>query len=219
MKKAIVFGASGFIGSHLVKGLLADPEFGEVTVVVRKPLKMKHPKLKTLIGDLNTLPELRHEIKGDALFISLGTTKKKTPDQKEYYKIDHDYPLLAAKYAKENGVKSIHLVSSVGADTKSSFFYTKTKGETMEDIIALNFEQTHIFEPSVLMGTRTEKRMMEKSLIGFFKVINPLFVGKSSRFRGIEAKDIALAMQKAEKQDAGKVTIYQWKEMQKLLKS
>ncbi|MFZ1845621.1 MAG: NAD(P)H-binding protein, partial [Saprospiraceae bacterium] len=165
MKKAILFGATGFIGSHLLLELLNNESYEKVTIVVRKDINIKHTKLNTLIGDFKTLPLLKEHIKADDVFIALGTTKKQTPDLIEYYKIDHDYPVLAAKMAKENGAKSVFVVTAIGANPNSSIFYTKTKGETERDIIALDYEHTNIFQPSMILGSRKAHRPMEKIFI------------------------------------------------------
>src|SRR5437868_9910195 len=100
MKKAILFGASGFIGSFLLQELLNDKDYEKVTIVVRKPLNVSHPKLVILTGDFNSLPGLRDQLVADHIFIALGTTKANTPDEVKYYQVDHDYPVLAAKTAK-----------------------------------------------------------------------------------------------------------------------
>jgi uncharacterized protein YbjT (DUF2867 family) len=216
-KKAILFGASGFVGSYLLEGLLNDPDYSQVTIVVRKDLNMSHPKLKTLIGDFYSLASIQHEIQADEVFIALGTTKKNTPDEKVYYQVDHDYPVLAAKIAKENGAKAVFLVSAVGADASSGVFYIRTKGETERDIIALDLAHTHIFRPSMIMGERKESRPLEKALISVFSLINPVFVGGIKKYRGIEGKDIAKSMIAAAKKPAQKVKFYEWSEMNALL--
>lgn len=220
MKTALLFGASGFIGSMLLEELLNSPEYLLITAVVRRPLPVSHPKLKTLIGDYNSLPLFRSELKADDVFIALGTTKKNTPDEKLYYQVDHDYPVLAAKLAKENGATNVLLVSAVGPNIDSKIFYIRTKGETERDVIALGYDHTHIFRPSMLMGDRkNEKRPMEKFLIGLFAVINPLFIGSFKKFRGIQGQDVARAMiAAANKTPSLKVNIYEWKEMKELIK-
>ena len=216
MKKAILFGASGFVGSCLLAELLNNPDYSEVTIVVRKGLQVEHPKLKILIGDYGSLSGLKESIEADDVFITLGTTKKKTPDEKLYYQIDHDYPVLAAKIGKERGAKAVFVVTAVGANAGSGIFYVRTKGETERDIIALDLEHTHIFRPSMIMGNRKESRPLEKFLIGVFRVINPIF--GSSRYRGIEGAAIAKAMNNAAtRRQTEKVKIYQWKEMNELL--
>ncbi len=118
MKKAVLFGASGFIGSFLLEELLNHSEYEQVTIIVRKPLNINHPKLKTLIGDYHALPDLKENIVADEILITLGTTLKNTPDKDEYYHVDHDYPVLASKIAKERGAKSVFIVTAVGANRK-----------------------------------------------------------------------------------------------------
>ena len=218
MKKAIVYGASGLVGSYILENLLKNINYEQIIAVVRKDLNIQHPKLKTLIGDFNSLPEVVKDIEVDEVFIALGTTQKKTPDKKLYYQIDHDYPVLAAKLAKENGAKAVFLVSAIGANANSSIFYTKMKGETEQDIISLNLEHTYIFRPSMILGNRKESRPLEKVFIGIFKFINPLFVGSLSKYKGIEASDIAKSMISSAKHLNEKVKILHWSEMTALLK-
>jgi uncharacterized protein YbjT (DUF2867 family) len=216
MKKAIIFGASGFIGSFLLEELLNDARYEQVTIVVRKDPGIHHPKLITLIGDYNTLPSLKAKLVGDEIYIALGTTKKNTPDEKLYYQVDHDYPVLAAKMAKENGAGTVLLVSAVGPGLSSKIFYIRTKAETERDIESLGFAHTHIFRPSMLMGNRKEKRPLEKILIKVFAVINPLFIGSLSKYRGIEGKSLAKAMITAANEHTPTHAIYEWKEINEL---
>lgn len=218
MKKAILYGASGLVGSYILENLLSNDNYEQVIIVVRKDLNIQHPKLKMLIGDFNSLSKVVKDIQADDVFIALGTTQKKTPDKKLYYQIDHDYPILASKLAKENGAKAVFLVSALGANATSSIFYTKLKGETEQGIINLNLEHTYIFRPSMILGDRKESRPMEKVFIGIFKLINPLFVGGLSKYKGIEAESIAKAMVKSAAQLDQKVKILHWAEMTALLK-
>jgi len=218
MKTAIVFGSSGFVGSHLLSGLLNSPDYGQVIAVVRKSLNITHPKLRTLIGDYHSLEDVRSEIAADEIFIALGTTKAKSPNEAEYYRVDHDYPVLAAGIAKEQGAKSVFLVTAVGANAKSKFFYVRTKGETEREVFALNFEHTHIFRPSMIIGNRKEKRsLLEAALMTFWSALNPLFIGKSDKYKGITGEDIANAMIQSAKNQTEKLKIYYWREMHELL--
>lgn len=217
MKKAIIFGSSGFVGSHLLSELLSSSNYEQVTAVARKNLNISHPKLKTLIGDYNSLFALQADISADEIFIALGTTNKKSPDKAEYYQVDHDYPVLASRIAKDKGAKSVFLVTAAGANPNSKIFYVRTKGETERDIIALNFEHTHIFRPSMIMGDRKENRSLEKVLITIWSVMNPILAGKASRYRGITGEDIAKAMVTSAKNQSEKLKIYHWKDMNDLL--
>ena len=217
MKKAILFGASGYIGSYLLQDLLNNPDYDQVTVVVRRDIKVKHPKLKMLLGDYHSLSKMKEEIVANDVFITLGTTKKNTPNLEEYYQVDHDYPVLAAKIAKENGAKAVFMVTAIGANSKSKIFYSRTKGDAERDVLALDYEHTHIFQPSMILGTRSENRPSEKIFMKIFRVINPLFVGIISKYKGIEGRDVAKAMNNAAKLQTDKTKNYQWKEMNELL--
>ena len=216
MKNAILFGSTGFVGSQLLQELLKNDAYNQVIIVVRKPQNITHPKLKILIGDFNTLPLLKADMVVDEIFIALGTTKKRTPNEQEYYKIDHDYPLLAAIIAKENGANSIFIVSSIGANIDSNIFYLKTKGKLEQDIIGLNFKHTHIFQPSMITGNRNENRSGEKIWIKIFQFINPLLFGKLNKYRGFDGKKIAIAINNATENQIEKVKIYNWSEMNDL---
>jgi len=218
MKRAIVFGSSGFVGSHLLSELLNSSDYGQVTAVVRKSLNITHPRLRTVIGDYNSLEGVKSEIAGDEVFIALGTTKTNSPEKAEYYQVDHEYPVLAARIAKESGAKSVFLVTAVGANPNSKFFYTRTKGETERDVIALNFEHTHIFRPSMILGNRKEKRsLLEEALIRLWPALDPLFTWKGDKYKGMTGEDIAKAMMQSAKNQTEKVKIYHWREMRDLL--
>ena len=217
MTKAIVFGATGFIGSHLLDGLLADPAYTEIIAVTRRPLGRSDAKLTVLTGDLASLPALAPQLVADEVFIALGTTRAHTPDEAAYYRIDHDYPVRAAEIARQNGARSVLLVTAVGADTKSGVFYLRTKGETERDIIALGFSHTHIFRPSQIMGERAEDRPRERLVIAAMGLLNPLLLGPLDRYRGLTGGEIARAMRLSARQPADGVRVYHWREMTALL--
>jgi uncharacterized protein YbjT (DUF2867 family) len=220
MKKAIVFGSSGFIGSHLLRKLLNSTDYEQVTAVARKNLNITHPNLRILIADYDSLTDLKSEIAADEVFIALGTTKAKSPVEAEYYKVDHDYPVLAAQIAKERGAKSVFLVTAVDANPNAKFFYVRTKGETERDVIALDFEHTNIFRPSMIVGDRNENRsMLEGALMKFWPALNPLLTWKDGKYRGITGEDVAKAMVRSAKNQTERLKIYQWKEMHELLQA
>ncbi len=216
MKKALVFGATGFIGKFLVQELLNHPAYNEVIVVVRKEPNIQNPKLKVITADLQSLAGVKQDLVADEVFIALGTTRKKTPDPKEYYAIDHDYPVLAAKFSKENGAGTVLLVSAVGADARSAVPYVRTKGETERYVIALQFKHTHIFRPSLLLGERGEHRPLEKIALAAWPAIEKVLVGKWNSYRGIHGQDVARAMVAAAQVVKDPLRIYHWSQMQML---
>lgn len=195
------------MGSYLLQELLNDDRYERVTAVVRKPLAVTHPKLNLSIGDYTTLNTLQHRMDADEIFIALGATDRE---------VDYGYPLLAATLAKQNGARSVFVVTAVGANPRSMTAYVKTKGRIEQDITALGFVHAHFFRPSMILGKRDHYRPLEKTFMAVWPIISPLMVGGASRFRGIHAQTIAKAMHRAAQAEARPVNVYHWREMRDL---
>ena len=192
--KAILAGASGLIGSALLEILLQQSDYNEVLVLVRKKLPFHHPKLTQLEVNFDELGKYSSQISGHALFCCLGSTRKKTPKLDDYAKVDFDYPLQLAEMALANGMEQYHLVSALGANKDSANFYSKMKGETEDAIKLVGLPCLHIYQPSLLIGDRKEKRVGEKAFIVIMRFINPLLIGKLKKYRSIAAKTVAMTM-------------------------
>jgi uncharacterized protein YbjT (DUF2867 family) len=193
--KAVIAGASGLVGGDLLQVLLQHDEYDEVLAIVRKELPIKHKKLVQLVINYDKLTEYAGSITGHALFCCLGTTRAKTPALKDYRKIDHNYPLILAQLARQNGVGQYHLVSAIGANSSSINFYSKIKGETEEDIQKVGLDTLHIYQPSLLVGDRKENsRVMEGLLTKVMSVLNPLLIGSLKKYRSIKTSQVAYAM-------------------------
>jgi hypothetical protein len=185
--KVILLGASGLIGSKLLTFLLANDNFEEITVFVRKELTIKNSKLKQQITDFKNLD-------ANVIFCCLGSTKSKTPDLANYRYIDYEIPLLFANSGLENSASQYHIITALGANPNSSNFYSKLKGEIERDLKALNYSSLYIYQPSFLEGDRTENRPLEKIMSPIMKVINFILIGPLKKFQSIAAEDVAKAM-------------------------
>ncbi|RYY37706.1 MAG: NAD-dependent epimerase/dehydratase family protein [Sphingobacteriaceae bacterium] len=192
--KAIIFGASGLIGSKLLPLLLQHPEYDGVLAVSRKQLPIEHKKLTQVIIEFNDIDKHAELIKGHAIFWCLGTTQSQTPDRNKYRKIDHDYPLLAAQLAAKNGVEHYHFISAIGANANSSNFYLKTKGEAELGLKLTGIKILHIYQPSFLKGRSDGSRPSEVLINGLLNIINPLLIGGLKKYRSIAAETVARAM-------------------------
>ncbi|MFC3197218.1 oxidoreductase [Parapedobacter deserti] len=216
-KSAIIFGATGLVGRHVLRELLNNPRYGKVTTVARRDMNIKHAKINQLIADFQTIEEIKDQLVADDVFCCLGTTRKKTPDLQEYYRIDHDYPVALARLTKANGAKALLVVSAVGADADSANFYLRMKGQMERDIVAVGLDRTHIFRPSLITGKRSEKRRSESLAKGLFTVIDPFLIGGLSKYRSVPAAWVAKAMNRAAEQEHGGVRVYYWKHIKNQL--
>ena len=215
---ALVIGASGLIGSFVVEELLKDASFKSVRVLVRKNLKINHPKLQQTIVNFNDINDYAEKFRfGDVIFCCIGTTQKKVKgDKVAYEKIDFDIPINAARMGIVNKFKKFLIVSSVGANENASNFYLKLKGKTENALHQFSYESISIFRPSILLGNRKEIRPAEKIMQGITKTISNLFSGSLRKYRAIYASDVAKAMVKESKLDIPGVHIFEYKEMMEL---
>lgn len=199
-KTALIAGATGLVGGHLLTLLLADPQYRRVVAVTRRPLGVApSPKLEALVVDFETLDKslAQNNISVDDAYCALGTTIKTAGSQEAFRKVDHDYIVAFAKAAKARGAKRLMLVSSIGADPASAVFYSRVKGETEQALGALGFDTLHIFRPGLLIGARRESRPVET--IG--KIVSPLLdammLGRARVYRSMRAENVARAMRAA----------------------
>ena len=171
--KALIIGATGATGSDLLELLLADSKTESVEIFVRRSPEIKHDKLTVHLIDFDKPEQWSHRVKGDILFSCLGTTLKDAGSKAAQWKVDHDYQYLFAKAAKENGVGSCVLVSSVNASAKSPIFYARMKGELEEDVRKLGFPRLIIFRPPSLIR-RESDRTMERVGVKVLRFLNRL---------------------------------------------
>jgi len=192
MKTAIVIGATGLVGNELLQLLFNDSRFEKVIVFARRTTGYANSKLTEHIIDFDKPEEWIHLVKGDVLFSALGTTIKQAGTKENQYKIDHTYQYRFAEAASKNGVPVYVLVSSAGADVKSSVFYSRMKGELERDVRVLNFASIYFIQPSLLAGERKENRIGEKVGYATLNFINRLGILK--KYRPIQGKTVAQAM-------------------------
>ena len=213
MKTAIVIGATGLVGNLITQKLLEDNRYEKVKVFVRRSLNINNPKLEEHIVDFDNIELWKNNLSGDELYSALGTTIKKAGSKDAQYKIDFTYQYETAKAASENGVKKYLLVSSLGANSKSSNFYLQMKGSLDEKVQQLSFDQIRIFRPSILVGDRSEKRFGESlgiKIAGTFTKIIPAL----KKYQPIEASQVAEAMIKSANQNlSDKIKIYNSEEI------
>jgi uncharacterized protein YbjT (DUF2867 family) len=218
---ALVLGATGLIGSNVVKLLLADDAYNKVRVLVRKDYHIRHPKLEVERVTFDDLEEFSAKIgKGDSIFCCIGTTMNKVKGDKiTYRKIDFDITVNAAKFGLAAGYTKYLLVSSIGANANSKNFYLQLKGEVENAVAGYPYKGLHIFQPSFLLGKRNEFRLGEMMGKGVMQGLSIMFFGSLTKYKAIDAETVAKAMVTASKNNEAVKRIYTYKEIVNLSRS
>ncbi|NVO03593.1 MAG: NAD(P)H-binding protein [Bacteroidetes bacterium] len=193
MKKALLVGANGLVGSNCLMELLDDPFYEKVEIWVRNSMKLSHPKLIEKIVDFDNLESIQSE-EINHVYCCLGTTIKKAGSQEAFIKVDYTYVVELAKFCEKISVEKLLVVSSIGAKEKSSNFYLKTKGRMEEAIKLYNIPGIYIFQPSFLLGKRNETRIGESIGKVLINASGVFMFGKLAKYKGIEAKTVAKSM-------------------------
>jgi uncharacterized protein YbjT (DUF2867 family) len=192
MKKAIVIGATGMVGIQLIELLLKSENYSEIISFVRRPSSVSHPKLNEQIVDFEKPEKWSDLIVGDVLFSTMGTTLAKAKNKDAQFNVDYNYQYWVANFAAKNGVPNYVLVSSAGANSKSSAFYMKMKGQLEDTVKTLPFKVISILQPGQLAGDRTEKRLGEKIGLSVMYGLNK--IGLFERYKPIQGIEVAQAM-------------------------
>ena len=192
--EALVIGGTGLVGKGLVSLLLEDDRYKKVITFSRKELPLEHEKLNQIKIDFSSMDQWANYFSADHLFCCLGTTIKKAKSKELFEEVDYHYVIKAAKLSKERGGQHFILISSMGANSKSVFFYNKIKGRTEEDVLNFGPNQVTIIRPSLLLGSRDEVRFGEKVGAFFMKPLAFLFVGPFRQYGAIESIKVAKKM-------------------------
>ena len=214
-KQVTLFGATGLIGSYLLKFLLKDSDIHLINLVGRKPFHLQHDKINNIVIDFEDFSSILNSVSGsEIVFVSIGTTMSKVNGDKQKYKsVDFDIIFNIAKACKQKNVRQLIYVSSLGANSNSSNFYLRLKGEIDEAIAELNLNSTSVFRPSVLLGKRNESRPGEKIL----QLVMPLleFIIPSDS-KAIKAEDVAKSMLNNSKNYKSGFHIFQYNQIKNI---
>lgn len=191
----LVVGATGLVGSKLVELLVAEIAITRVIVVGRKAPAISNAKIDFHSFDFQDYSLIEHLVLGvHSVYCCIGTTIKIAGSKDNFRKVDYDIPVNLARLSEKLGVTSFLVISSLGADARSSNFYLKTKGE-MENAVAANkIAKIAFFRPSLLLGPRSESRPFETFMKVFFAIFGFLMIGVLKKFKPIYYDVVAQAM-------------------------
>ncbi|WP_259759196.1 oxidoreductase [Pseudomonas sp. GCEP-101] len=181
----LLAGATGLTGEHLLDRMLNEPTVQRVIAPARRKLA-EHPRLENPVGPLAELiPHLLQPV--DTVFCCLGTTLKEAGSEEAFRSVDFDLPLALGERGLALGARHYIVVSALGADSKSSIFYSRVKGELEDALRQQGWQQLTIARPSLLLGQREEVRLAELLAAPFARIL-------PGKLHGIEAIALARAL-------------------------
>jgi len=186
-RTALIVGATGLVGGECLRRLLAHAAWSTVIALTRRDIGGVCPKLRQLVTDFAALESHRDQLVADHVFCALGTTMRKAGSRAAFREVDLEYPLRLARLARANGATHYSLVSAVGADRRSLFYYSRVKGDVEDALIGMDWPSLAIFRPSVIEGERGESRPLERLSGRLLRLAPPAW-------RPVAAGDIAAAM-------------------------
>lgn len=193
MTKAIILGATGEVGGHILDELLKSRSYKRVYVLGRSSIKAlpQHLKMEKLVIDLEQPQVADGILQGADVFFAIGTGERK-----DFEKVDYGYAYGFAKLCSGK-VKSFNLVSAMGANSKTRYKYLQVKGRLEEDLLKLNLGTHRFYRPSMLIAPKREGLTLDEAIwIKIFQVISPALVGPMAGWKGIRPEQVARAMVK-----------------------
>ena len=194
-RRALIAGASGAVGSVLLAQLLAEPAYSDIHALVRRPLSVPASagadKLVEHAFDFSD-PGGVEDIPGiDDVYICLGTTIRNAGSQAAFRRVDFDAVVTVAHLGRQLGASRLAAVSALGADSGSSVFYNRVKGEAEAQLIGSSYEAITILRPSLLDAQRSEVRPAERLSLALTRPIARLI---PARWRPVSVKAVARCM-------------------------
>ena len=188
----LVAGATGLVGREILAALLADKSVAAVHTVGRRSLDIQHAKLTHHLVDFAALPALP---KVDECFIALGTTIKVAGSQEAFRALDLKAVEAVALAVKASGATKLGVISAMGANSNSSIFYNRIKGEMELSLARMGFKSLVIARPSLIDGDRAALGQAGRAGEGIgLKLARCLSPVIPSNYRAIKASDIAHAL-------------------------
>jgi len=194
IRNALIAGATGLVGKSLISLLIKSDYYNSLHVAVRKPYILEHPKLKSYTIDFDHFDKLKPSALIHDVYICLGTTMKKAGSKENFRKVDYEYVVKIAIWAKVNHAEKLSIISSMGANNISRNFYLRTKGDMEKALVDLKLPKLIIIRPSLLLGEREEFRLAERITTLLSPLMIPLMKGKLKKYMPVQASQVAKTM-------------------------
>lgn len=218
----VVLGATGAVGSEVVRSAVASAGVARVTTLGRRPVELPGvttDKLAQHTVDVFDPASYEALLKGhDAAVCTLGVGQPSKASPAEYQRVEMHAPTRFAEACRRQGVGHFTLMTSVGADPTSRFDYLRWKGELEAAITALGFARVSLFRPSMLLTPTNRYGLSQAVTLAVWPHLDLLLSGPLKPYRGIRVADLGRAMvANALRPSTGPVEVLTWADAQRVL--
>lgn len=207
-RTALIAGATGLVGSALLKQLLEDPDYARVVVIGRREPAQRHAKLGFVASTLEDFAKLGGRLAADDVYCCLGTTTAKAGGRVGLERVDYHMVVGLARAALAEGARQFLVVSSAGASARSPAFYSRVKARMEDAVAAAGYATVHIVRPSLLLGARSESRPAEALAQRLAPLLAPFCIGPLRKYQPITGEAVATALRTLAKRGATGVHVH-----------
>ncbi|EOL9004554.1 NAD(P)H-binding protein [Cronobacter turicensis] len=187
MSRVLITGASGLVGGHLLRMLVDAPRVSSIIAPTRRPLRVPMHKVENPCDPQlsDVLTQLSAPL--DIVFCCLGTTRREAGSKEAFILADYTLVVDTSLAGLRLGAKHMLVVSALGANPNSPFFYNRVKGEMETALKAQGWPRLTLARPSLLTGDREKRRAGESFMAPLFRLL-------PGKWKAIEAQTVAQAM-------------------------
>lgn len=214
----VMIGATGAVGSHVVKALIGMEEISKITLLGRRPLPgITSNKIAQHTVDVLNPEDYGLFLQGHTIAIStLGVGQPSKISKEQFTQIDRDANLNFGTACKAAGVQHFQLLSSVGVDPKSNSFFLRSKGELEEGLKALEFDRLSLFHPSMILTPENRYGISQAITLAVWPLLKPILIGPLKKFRGVKVTRLGASIaNNALRPKTSPIEVLEWDDFQK----
>jgi len=217
-QRILLLGATGAVGGEVLKTLLTNPLVSQLTLLGRRPVKgVTDARVVQHQIDIFRPDEYQALLNNyDTAVCCLGVGQPSKVSKEDFLKIDKQAVFDFAMRCHEAGVAHFELLSSVGADAASSYFYLQAKGALIDNIQHLGFARFSAFQPSMILTPTNRYGFSQGVLLKVWPLLKPLLFGGLKKYRGVRVETLGAAIANNIFREGKGLEILQWTDFEQL---
>lgn len=217
-KHVVILGATGAVGTEVMRELAGMAEITKVTVLTRRPFTaIQSEKFDEHIVDPLDPETYAQLLQGhDIAICTLGVGAVSKVSKEDFLRIDRDAVIAFGQAVKDAGTHHFQLLSSVGVNAGSRVFYLRSKGELENALRAMNFERLSLFHPSNILTPENRYGIGQAIVLKVWPLLNPLLSGSLRKYRGVRVETLGQSFARNCLATGTREEILEWDEFQSL---